>query len=873
MHGNSIKRNDQIEKFMTSIFNIISNRVNYTASDIASNPQQYLQQSRITNARNLLGFINNSNNSTGVQTANASNNKSVDTILKEQEYNTKYLNFINNAIARINYVSTGQIQPTQDWEEQGAGLQLSGQPFRIIVNAKGGIEVIAQGDAVQNGVSASDVRVLNQKNDELQELIKQQNLVNTRTKLRTTLANAIYRVAELQNYYPPKSALDFELQRTITSGAPFKIELDKNGNPIVSNQFDSNFLEIGYAYRKKLTDQIKLYKQALNIEKGITTLPAYDRPYSLQETTATLTSGSNLSSYNAPVNVSYSYIEITGIPKGVKLSINGVEQVPVNDSYQDGAGYIRPKVVPDIVKLSEATNQGFDAISLGAVGGKSFTSAVISGFKASEELRFVTTQSLVGQPGTYESYVSIPLSKVGNTDEYFITLTAEQLAKDNIKYYRFDENSKDIKFSFVSSDSPAPESITKNVTRGGYYDEGNFGLTTLYRIQREDIRETDALTLTGYSESNISPRIDYKGLTNTDTGEEYFTNIVNSPSKLIQAVHVGSVVDEGANLGYSDIAKKAQISLGNLEWKDNQKFVLISDLNGNVGFRDKYGDFTDRYVKDGVVALGQEEAQSGLKLNLDDERTFTITYAGDDGAGGVLRRTGATFNNGLTTANFSFDANQVADGEILALNINGYTFTQKRLAGEGDDSFKEKLFAQLENKGIIISNKSNGGFTATINGDVASSFADKVASHKFTDSEINANPHNKISLVEQTVNAALNSLLGFGLNNVRTALGLYEGKTPFYFDINDYGYLTVKRLSYNNVLPKFLKDSKDAPPKTNDPQFQKALDLYTAAKPFYFDLQGSRVTVKELNAQNLNSQKLIQDALKTRRSAVVSLIT
>ncbi len=852
---------------MSNILSILSSRAGTSAADVAKNSQQYLQSAKAANARSLLGLITNTSNKTG-QTTNSAP-PSVDSVLKQQEYNQKYLNFINNGIQRLGYIAKGQIKPTQQWEEAGAGLQLSGQPFKLIVTDKGTLDVQAQGDEVQAGVSIQDARRLKQFNDGLQELISAQNLVNTRAKIRNSLATAVYKITELQSFIPPKTAFEFELQRTIQSGAPFKIEIDKKGNPIITNQFNQNFAELGYTNQKKLKATVDLYKQALNIEKGTLVLPTYARPLSFVAGTTGLPNGSFVNA-QLPSGHDYSKLEISGFDAGDKITIDGVEFTP--ESFNDSAQAVAPFITRDAVALN------------GTASANSFTSVEISGLTARDILQLKSpndANSFVSVAAVQETILSssanpslIAKTNANGDTVYKVSLTQAQFAQSpTLQAYG---DAKDLKFSFQASDNSAPETYTQTIAKSGFFNEGNFGATNRLLINKSLITSNSEIKITHYDEASKNIRYSFVGETNQE-GSAVETSARTSSSFLISVQAAGNALAEGANLGTSDINKKAQISLGNLEFKSDQKFVLFSSLGDSTGFRDKYGDYAnDRYIHNNVVALSEAETKSGLKLNLNTERSFTVNYGGDDGVNAKVRAQNAVFNGANTAINYSFDAEQVQSGDVLAFNFNGRTITEKRLSTDTTESFSARFLKGLSDNGLTISNASATGFTINAGGDISSSFAEKSSSHLFTAGEITANDKSyfHVSLISQTVNQALNNILGFGTTSLqRAALGYYERKIPVFFDVNDYGYVTAKQLTYGNVQPKFLDIKKDITPKTNNQEYQKAIDFYAAGKPYFLDIQGGQIRVKELTAANLTAQKTINDALKVRQSSVVGLIS
>ncbi|MEM7070876.1 MAG: hypothetical protein AAF403_03865, partial [Pseudomonadota bacterium] len=133
----------------------------------------------------------------------------------------------------------GKIQASSGWERDAVRFQQAGAPFTLALGDQGTITVESQLESRLEDYNNFERSRLREAFGQLEKVLDQENLIQTRKKLRSTLRTAIERanlIATGQVTPTGTNKFDLDVARLAGSGTPFRVDLDENGSPVTTDQ-------------------------------------------------------------------------------------------------------------------------------------------------------------------------------------------------------------------------------------------------------------------------------------------------------------------------------------------------------------------------------------------------------------------------------------------------------------------------------------------------------------------------------------------------------------------------------------------------------------------------------------------------------------
>lgn len=158
-----------------------------------------------------------------------------------------------SAINRLEGIRQGLIEPTAEWETTAGYLQLTGQPFKLYVDERGQLQVLAQAeDGLPDHNTAQKTMVVRAM-EEFQQYAEAIDLKNKKDELSGKLAYGVLRLLEMEQHAPAEELWEKSFKLYESMGHPVKLALDAKGELTAVNQLEHDFSDVENA-----DDQLKL---------------------------------------------------------------------------------------------------------------------------------------------------------------------------------------------------------------------------------------------------------------------------------------------------------------------------------------------------------------------------------------------------------------------------------------------------------------------------------------------------------------------------------------------------------------------------------------------------------------------------------------
>ena len=852
-----------------------------------------------------INILNGTNGSASNPIAN------INAIINQTDIDGRINNILSQSVARLTAIRRGQIQPGSEQEELAAALQLAGQPFRLFFNEQtGAIEVEAQAVGTLRGLAPDQQRIIQNFAAELEDLRGQQALVDTRTELRQNLAVSILRVNQLQAFFPANSPFDFSAQRALTSQAPFTIGLSAEGQANIINQFEATSLSDNFLDNLRLRETLTTYRRAQEI---IDVASSRDP--------------------NAPTVVSQAQDNTTdGLGDGTLLPVGFID-VDFSQFTNPSEVFITFDVNDSIFARVFDNNNTLIANNIGGAllldqtlidqSGGRFTLAVGNANDISD-LRVVVTDdngaTTFIDGSTAEKFIQLNSYNEGTvrqSDGTVLTpssgnlLTQEQNFTGG-SFTFFDQNATDnVQGTRIIAANLAAATTAGTSIGGRIFDTNlvisnsptNLNPPQLVRLQlggNDIVTTNNAANTVSFTNLRAGDAIvDARGtvigsVPNDETDPAFSTTLTIADSLLgsdgiflrsASSSSFTTTITRGAGTATPSVGTQAidttrtnnitnatvsdgSIELSALDLGDGDRFVLLSGLSSDVQFQNTSGEFiipnriSNGTNNDSIVLSVDELASTNFIVNSD--RAFEVSFAG--GERDIITEV-ASGNTGT----ISFDASNFVVGDTLSFSYEGRA-SAIEITSTDEAVIRSALVTAISNifsndSTVSVANgASNNQFVITdTNGFTAGTEATRFRQNAVSDLNI--------TLGTQTENENLNSLLGFGNNPVRTALGFNNTNRPFFFDINPItSEVEARVLSFNNVIPSFLEESRDVEPDTTDPALLEALSLGSEGRAFSFRSVGNSVRVEEISGIRLITDRQLEQATSRIPGSLVSLV-
>jgi len=148
-------------------------------------------------------------------------------------------NILTQAVTRLDYIASGQLKPSADWEKLGAYYAQTGQPYVLTLDSKGGIQVTGQADASYDAsrYTQAEQQKLSSALDDLNSMFAKQKANDDNAALVKKLKGAAVELdAMALGVVTPQSDWEVQAQLYQTTHTPFKLALDAKGNIIAQDQ-------------------------------------------------------------------------------------------------------------------------------------------------------------------------------------------------------------------------------------------------------------------------------------------------------------------------------------------------------------------------------------------------------------------------------------------------------------------------------------------------------------------------------------------------------------------------------------------------------------------------------------------------------------
>ncbi len=154
-------------------------------------------------------------------------------------------NIISSGLLRLQGVAQGVIEPGSDFEQVGGFLTLTGQPFTVTQESNGSLVATAQSESDLLEFTPRQQAELKTAFTQLDDLISQQDLADTKSDLLSEIAFGAIRVAQMNELFsPPQDLWELQFQGFKNTGKPVKVALDANGQLQAVDILNHDFAEV-----------------------------------------------------------------------------------------------------------------------------------------------------------------------------------------------------------------------------------------------------------------------------------------------------------------------------------------------------------------------------------------------------------------------------------------------------------------------------------------------------------------------------------------------------------------------------------------------------------------------------------------------------
>lgn len=219
----------------------------------------------------LSSFSTSSGSSIFSTLTNAPTTAQFDSILKNQEVQLTKNRIFNGAAERLQYIQSGELSPSADWEKLGGYFAATGQPFVVTLSDSGAVEVTRQSDSDLSKFSAAQQKSLAKAFSELSDLsAKVQANAKNDTMLKNLEGASVVIEGIREGQLTAESAWEMEASRLALVGSPFKIVLDGNGELSVLDQTSSDLPGVADYQQSMLHTAVAQLQQAKQQGYGTT---------------------------------------------------------------------------------------------------------------------------------------------------------------------------------------------------------------------------------------------------------------------------------------------------------------------------------------------------------------------------------------------------------------------------------------------------------------------------------------------------------------------------------------------------------------------------------------------------------------------------
>ncbi len=220
----------------------------------------------------FLGSLSTSSGSSIFSTlASAPSTAQFDAILQNQQVTLTKNRIFNGAAERLQYIQSGVLEPSSDWEKIGGYLAATGQPFVVTLDSSGAVEITRQSDSDLSRFSVQQQKQLAVAFEELSELSAkvQGNAQNQKLIDNLEGAGVVLEGMRLGKLQPQS---DWERQAKIlaATGTPFKMVLNGDGELAVLDQTKSVQPEVPIYQKRILQQAVVDFQQAKSQGYGTT---------------------------------------------------------------------------------------------------------------------------------------------------------------------------------------------------------------------------------------------------------------------------------------------------------------------------------------------------------------------------------------------------------------------------------------------------------------------------------------------------------------------------------------------------------------------------------------------------------------------------
>ncbi|MCR9218810.1 MAG: hypothetical protein NXI21_01150 [Alphaproteobacteria bacterium] len=176
-----------------------------------------------------------------------------------------------SALIRLRGIAEGVIDPSSEWETTGGFLQITGQAFKLSLDAQGQIQVEAQAESDLLDYTPGQREQIRAAVDQMKELVAAEDLETTKADLRATLAFGVLRIEEMKRFSPAEEFWETQFQNLAEAGRPVKLSLDADGNLFALDQLTHDFSDVAdFRDRQTLLDAQRDLKAILSGAKAAT---------------------------------------------------------------------------------------------------------------------------------------------------------------------------------------------------------------------------------------------------------------------------------------------------------------------------------------------------------------------------------------------------------------------------------------------------------------------------------------------------------------------------------------------------------------------------------------------------------------------------
>ena len=184
---------------------------------------------------------------------------------------------IRAALTRLKGIGQNVIQPKDPWEKTAGYLMLTGQPFKLNVDAKGKITVEAQKEAKLKEYNTAQQKMLKTALAQFDKMASKVDLEQKKLELGNKLGQAVLRIVKMEQHAPAKARWEQDFQHYKKMGTPVKVGLDNKGQLVSTNQLTHDFSEV-----EKQADRLKLLAARDQLKRILSGVSTATKPWEFQ---------------------------------------------------------------------------------------------------------------------------------------------------------------------------------------------------------------------------------------------------------------------------------------------------------------------------------------------------------------------------------------------------------------------------------------------------------------------------------------------------------------------------------------------------------------------------------------------------------------